>query len=318
MEIGRAARFLSLTLFLLGLLASWPCSAATAAATAKKGKFFQGHVSAKQRLSSSSSSSQGLGGSALPGDEPPSEWNWGNVNGVNYLTQTRNQHLPQYCGSCWAHAATSSLSDRIKIARKAAWPDVNLSPQMIINCRIGGSCEGGNPGAVYDYALEHGIPDVTCQPYDARDHANEESCEKPNKLVCKDCTWPPPPAGQEGTCWAKQGFRRYKAKDAGQVSGASKMKREIYARGPIACGIEVSDAFEAYSGGIYSEKNPSPSINHEISVVGYGKDPRTGTEFWVGRNSWGSYWGEYGFFRIKMHEDNIGIETECDWAEPDV
>ena len=46
------------------------------------------------------------------------------------LPQTKNQHIPQYCGSCWAQAATSSLSDRIKIARKAAWPDVNIAPQV--------------------------------------------------------------------------------------------------------------------------------------------------------------------------------------------
>ena len=46
------------------------------------------------------------------------------------MTQTKNQHIPQYCGSCWAQAATSSLSDRIKIARKAAWPDINIAPQV--------------------------------------------------------------------------------------------------------------------------------------------------------------------------------------------
>ena len=63
-------------------------------------------------------------------DPPPPEWFWGDVGGKNFLTQTKNQHIPQYCGSCWAQAATSSLSDRIKIARKAAWPDVNIAPQV--------------------------------------------------------------------------------------------------------------------------------------------------------------------------------------------
>jgi len=61
-------------------------------------------------------------------DDLPEQILWNNHNGTNYLTNIRNQHVPTYCGSCWAHASTSSLSDRIKIARNAAWPDVNISP----------------------------------------------------------------------------------------------------------------------------------------------------------------------------------------------
>jgi cathepsin X len=60
--------------------------------------------------------------------EIPETYVWNNVNNTNFVTNIRNQHLPQYCGSCWAHASTSAFSDRIKIARNAAWPDINIAP----------------------------------------------------------------------------------------------------------------------------------------------------------------------------------------------
>ena len=76
--------------------------------------------------------------------EIPQSFTWSNVEGVNYLTKNLNQHIPVYCGSCWAHGSVSSLADRIKIMRKAAYPDINLSIQFILNCQMGGSCNGGD------------------------------------------------------------------------------------------------------------------------------------------------------------------------------
>ena len=74
--------------------------------------------------------------------------------------------------------------------------------------------------------------------------------------------------------------------------------------------------FLAYTGGIFSQKKDDIVLNHEISIVGWGLDEASGQEFWIGRNSWGTYWGEYGFFRIGMYGDNLGIETLCYWATP--
>lgn len=93
------------------------------------------------------------------------------------------------------------------------------------------------------------------------------------------------------------------------------MKKEIYARGPIGCGIDATSKLEAYTGGIFEQKKLFPMVNHEIAVVGWGTAD-DGTEYWIGRNSWGTYWGEAGFFRIKMHENNLAIESDCDWGVP--
>lgn len=96
----------------------------------------------------------------------PDNFDWGNVDGVNFLTNIRQQHNPQYCGSCWAHAATSSLSDRIKIARNAAWPDINLSPQVLISCEqqdLG--CHGGSSYLSYEWIYNNYITDETCSIY---------------------------------------------------------------------------------------------------------------------------------------------------------
>ncbi|MGK3741875.1 MAG: hypothetical protein ACI90V_008729 [Bacillariaceae sp.] len=56
----------------------------------------------------------------------PGSFSWNDINGKSYLTKSLNQHIPQYCGSCWAHSALSALADRIKIARNGTGIDINL------------------------------------------------------------------------------------------------------------------------------------------------------------------------------------------------
>jgi len=96
----------------------------------------------------------------LPLSDIPSTFWWGNVNGTNYMTVQRNQHIPIYCGSCWAFAATSAMSDRIKIARKAQWPDINISPQILISCDDSDhGCGGGDPRRAYQWIHDNYITD---------------------------------------------------------------------------------------------------------------------------------------------------------------
>jgi cathepsin X len=94
----------------------------------------------------------------------PANWDWRNMNGTNFLSWSKNQHIPVYCGSCWAQGSTSALADRFNILLKDHNPSpFGLNAQVIVNCGAGGSCEGGNPGGVYEFAHSEGIPHSSCE-----------------------------------------------------------------------------------------------------------------------------------------------------------
>jgi cathepsin X len=234
----------------------------------------------------------------------PDAFDWRDVGGKSYVSVPRNQHIPQYCGACWAFGSLSALNDRIQIMRKNKWPEIVLSPQHMINCGSGGTCKGGNHFLAYKWlASSDGVTDETCAPYEAKDH----KCNA--ERMCKDCT-------HNGNCFAVQNPTRYKIAEFGAVVGAENIQAEIKARGPVACGVAVTkDFMNNYKGGIYEDTSGEKKIRHVVSLVGWGQ-AEDGTKYWIGRNSWGSYWGENGFFKLKRGENNLMIESECAWAVP--
>jgi len=251
----------------------------------------------------------------------PASFDWSDVNGTSYVTHSLNQHIPQYCGSCWAHGAMSSLADRIKIARRARGADINLAIQAILNCGgdTAGSCHGGSATGAFQFVKEQGfVPYDTCQPYLACSSESTEgfcphvdtTCPNNGFNQCRTCSTF---HANGGVCNAITTMPNASIAEYGEVSGEDKIAAEIFARGPIACGINAGPVLE-YTGGVVDLPDAAKEVDHIVSITGWGTDPKTGKQYWNVRNSWGQYWGELGYMRLVKGENQLGVESMCSWA----
>lgn len=249
----------------------------------------------------------------------PDNYNWCDKDGVNYCTMNRNQHIPQYCGSCWAHGAISALGDRIKIARDGKGIDINLSVQHVLNCinekplaLYGGSCYGGSVDGVYQWMHKENVElsYETSNPYIACSNDSSEgfcarirqSCSTGVARTCATFGEP---------CVELSQYPNVTISEYGDATGQTQMMTEIYARGPISCGIDAAPILE-YTGGIATDRGTS--VDHVVSVTGWGTE--NGQKFWYVRNSWGEYWGEMGYIRVAFGA--LKLEQQCTYAVPDV
>ena len=252
----------------------------------------------------------------------PAQHDWRDVGGKSYVTTDVNQHIPEYCGSCWVHGTVAALNDRVKVMRGGAFPDVMLSRQALINCIPDDSrnkskpppgCNGGDAWMVHSYLTNSTVGDETCQPYEARNGV----CNLAG--VCRNCA-----SDKKEGCWGVPSFTGFGVSEYGTVSGEKAMMKEILARGPIVCGV-VSDGpflhnYSQNAGkheGVYIDrsKHTPDDIDHDVSVTGWGVT-RSGVKYWIIRNSWGTYWGEGGWFRLERGINSLMIEEQCDWAVP--
>jgi len=97
------------------------------------------------------------------------------------------------------------------------------------------------------------------------------------------------------------------------------IKYNLYRWGPIATGMEIyADFYELHSpSDIYKWNGNGPKIGgHAISIVGWGTST-IGTKYWILKNSWGTDWGDNGYFRMIRGENNCKIEENCMAGTPD-
>jgi cathepsin X len=98
---------------------------------------------------------------------------------------------------------------------------VGVSAQMILNCKIGGDCNGGDPAPIFEYAHLNGLPDTSCLQFTASNlDTPHETCEDMD--ICRDCSPPSPPLGESWfeNCTARKNFKRYYISDYYTVVGA--------------------------------------------------------------------------------------------------
>lgn len=88
----------------------------------------------------------------------------------------------------------------------------------------------------------------------------------------------------------------------------------LVTQGPLSISIMVPDAINYYDTGVVNITEcrcDMSQIDHLISMVGYGTDESNGLNYWLLRNSWSTYWGDEGYFKIARGELDCCVSSEA-------
>ena len=204
----------------------------------------------------------------LPAATPPASLDWRNSNG-SYVTGIRDQGQ---CGSCWAFSLTGGLESYVLITSSRPGADIDLSEQVMLSCSGEGSCKGGHMHA--GYLQSTGLPLETVYPYTATNGA------------CSSAS-----AG-----WQSSAYKIYMWDSV--PKDLSIIKATLAALGPLPTTFTVYEDFMHYKSGIYSYITGKKLGAHAVLLVGYND----AENYFIVKNSWGTGWGENGFFRIAYSE----------------
>jgi len=182
----------------------------------------------------------------------PSEFNWMDVNGVDWTTPARNQGN---CGSCWDFAALAALESIIKLEEDCPELNLDLSEQYVLSCLPeSGSCRGGSAFKALRLIMEttpdgnyhNGVIFESCFRYEAND-------DIPCSAKCPD--W-------EDQLIPISGYDSYQVD--GTPSDIESIKTLIMETGPIVSHIKATDPFKAWGSlnhnpdGYYPDLGPRP------------------------------------------------------------
>ncbi|RNA25732.1 cathepsin L1-like [Brachionus plicatilis] len=190
------------------------------------------------------------------------------------------------CGSCWAFSSATMISAQLWIKKRK---NVPISPQDFIDCSTYLStkgCDGGSPANALEFTILNGSS--TSDVYQYRNQ--QESC----RVFVRE----------QNPLYKITSF--YKLDENHDA-----LKQAVALLGPVSVSINSEDGFQSYKSGIYDGIDAGRlecsinDINHAVTVVGYGTDKTTNTDYWLIKNTWGSDWGESGYVRMLRTKDNL-------------
>lgn len=208
----------------------------------------------------------------------PAAIDWRN-NGGNFVTPVKNQGG---CGSCVAFGTVASVESQVKILRGAAFP-IDLSEAHLFYCHARSenrNCGNGWwPERAMNFFQSQGVTLEAYYPYTAGD---------------QNCSGRLP--GWDSNLIKIQGYSK--------INGIEAIKEYVATKGPVEACFTVYQDFYNYRSGVYRYTTGSILGGHCVCIVGY--DAAGG--YWICKNSWGTGFGESGYFKIAFGQ--CGIEGQ--------
>lgn len=234
----------------------------------------------------------------------PDFFDWRSVGGKNYITSVKDQGQ---CGSCWAFGAVATLEGEANAYYNNPAINLDMAEQDLVSCFLprdpitkGGGCDGAPSGQIKNifsqYYKNTGIAQEIAFPY----RATNRACS------AKASNW-------QTNAWKTLGYQQVDLTGDMQ-SRINNIKQAVVNYGPVEVGMLVYYDFFYYTSGIYQHTSVNLAGGHAVTVVGFGK--YDGRDYYIIKNSWGSSWGENGYFRIFADDSEISSWSALAVTQP--